>query len=272
MKPTSEFVLVTQAMAREWLKANVGNRRIAKAHLDFIKGEMSRGEWVPGVDQIVFDAAGRLIDGQHRLTAIADLGIPQEMLVVRGVAPRASGKRGTAKPWSPADRLGASTTSKRMAVEVAIFIQTVIVQPRPEKPHDSDLQRVLSWCHPIHDRLLAACSTKVAVRSAVPVRSALCVMLAAAPNAQVEEALKQYRALVICDARAMNRATAAFLKQATNNAPSLSGSVERLSLFARAWKAFKPESRDLERIVIVDPTTSLLEAREVARTLNGIAT
>ena len=67
------IVRVDSDVARDWLKLNLKNRRIRKTLVEYLKRQIESGEWQSNHPQpVVFSDAGRLIDGQHRLTAIAE--------------------------------------------------------------------------------------------------------------------------------------------------------------------------------------------------------
>lgn len=87
--PSARLVLVTPETARRWLARNVSNRNIRKSHVAGMAADMVAGLWQITGEAIKFDDQGRLIDGQHRLTAIADSGVSVNMLVVSGLRPEA---------------------------------------------------------------------------------------------------------------------------------------------------------------------------------------
>lgn len=73
--------------AQAALKTNTGNRHLNPSHVQKLRREMDEGRWVDNGEAIKFDNSGRLIDGQHRLSAIALM--PPEfritLTVVRGL-------------------------------------------------------------------------------------------------------------------------------------------------------------------------------------------
>lgn len=72
-KPGLFVVNVDSNVARDWLKLNFKNRRIRRTLVEYLKRQIETGEWQSNHPQpVVFSDAGRLIDGQHRLTAIAE--------------------------------------------------------------------------------------------------------------------------------------------------------------------------------------------------------
>lgn len=72
-KPGLHLVKVDSDVARDWLKLNIKNRRIRQTLVAYLRRQIETNEWQSNHPQpIVFSDAGRLIDGQHRLTAIAE--------------------------------------------------------------------------------------------------------------------------------------------------------------------------------------------------------
>lgn len=68
------IVRITPSIATEMLTYNLKNRSKKHGSLNAYSSEMLRGGWVYAGDPIRFDSEGNLIDGQHRLTAIANAG------------------------------------------------------------------------------------------------------------------------------------------------------------------------------------------------------
>jgi hypothetical protein len=60
-------------------------RALSEESSDQYSGDMAGLDWEFDGNTIVFNALGELVNGQHRMKAIEDSGIPQVMLVVRGV-------------------------------------------------------------------------------------------------------------------------------------------------------------------------------------------
>lgn len=73
------------------LERNVDNYRDLKPSAKkFYVNEMKEGNWMFNGDTIRFDTKGHLLDGQHRLEAIKESGIPQEFIVVEDLDPECS--------------------------------------------------------------------------------------------------------------------------------------------------------------------------------------
>lgn len=87
-KPGIYLCRVTRELALKWLDRNFANRPVRREHVRVIAAMILRGEWRddhPGV--ILFGLDGNLLDGQHRLHAIAEAGIPVMVRVECGVKP-----------------------------------------------------------------------------------------------------------------------------------------------------------------------------------------
>lgn len=79
-------VHVTPALATEWLTKNVNNyRKLRRQQVNELKNALEQGLWKVTHQGIAFDKEGNLVDGQHRLTAIAESGITAEVMVAFGV-------------------------------------------------------------------------------------------------------------------------------------------------------------------------------------------
>lgn len=80
-----KMVKITPDMAKEYLEHNVHNRKPKLEAIRALVREIQRGEYVPTHQGIAFDEKGHLVDGQQRLMAIVQAGIPVDMLVTTGL-------------------------------------------------------------------------------------------------------------------------------------------------------------------------------------------
>lgn len=77
---------ITPDLAQEYLKRNQnGNRTINMSNVRKYVRDMKNGRFKTTHQGIAFDEAGNLIDGQHRLTAIVQAGVPVNMMVTRNL-------------------------------------------------------------------------------------------------------------------------------------------------------------------------------------------
>lgn len=87
---TRETVDVSTELASEWLSKYQGkNRRIAESRVLQYQADMENGRWLYDGSPIRFSTEGKILDGQHRLTALS-LCVPSITIpfdVVRGLHP-----------------------------------------------------------------------------------------------------------------------------------------------------------------------------------------
>lgn len=88
-RPTPRVLLVSPATATRLLERNVHNRKISPVIVEKYRRDMDAGRWIYAADPIRFDVQGKLLDGQHRLAALAEC--PPEtnlpFLIVAGLPP-----------------------------------------------------------------------------------------------------------------------------------------------------------------------------------------
>lgn len=78
-------MVITPDMAKQWLENNPNNRPIKARRVATLIRDIKNGNFVHTHQGIAFDENGALLDGQHRLTAIAMSGIPVTMEVTFGM-------------------------------------------------------------------------------------------------------------------------------------------------------------------------------------------
>jgi hypothetical protein len=80
---TMSVETITVERAEEYLAANRGNRNIVQAHVAAMARDICNGRWMFNAQPICFSRSGRLLNGQHRLSAVLEAGQPIEVLVMR---------------------------------------------------------------------------------------------------------------------------------------------------------------------------------------------
>lgn len=105
-RPTAKLTLVTPETAERWLERNESNRNIRPAHVAAMARDMVAGHWQLTGEAIKFDTDGRLIDGQHRLTAVVLSGVGVQMLVVSGLRSESQQVMDTGAKRTAFDALG----------------------------------------------------------------------------------------------------------------------------------------------------------------------
>lgn len=83
----ARFVNIDQDTALDWLTANTHNRPLNKNWVRRLVEDLKNNRWQDNGETIKFDTNHVLLDGQHRLMAIAESGISAQLLVVEGLDP-----------------------------------------------------------------------------------------------------------------------------------------------------------------------------------------
>lgn len=79
-------ILVTPLLAEQYLQSNVNNRPIDKATIERYVNQIKLGLWKPRTGECIkLSKTNKLLDGQHRLTAIIKAGIPVELDFITGI-------------------------------------------------------------------------------------------------------------------------------------------------------------------------------------------
>lgn len=94
---------ISPQTAHEYLSKSVGNRKLNTDYVLSLAVAMEQDKWDDSASEIVFDEAGALIDGHHRLHAIVAFDRPVRMLVKRGVSKAARGLIDTGRTRGIAD-------------------------------------------------------------------------------------------------------------------------------------------------------------------------
>jgi hypothetical protein len=127
----SKVQSVTPKKAAEYLERNTANRPLTKRAVQEFAAAMRRGEWRVTHQAIAFDTTGALVDGQHRLAAIIEAGVPVEITVCTDVPAGAFDVLDTGKRRNAADVL--AIEGEKSATMLAAMVRTVwLYEHRPE--------------------------------------------------------------------------------------------------------------------------------------------
>lgn len=241
-----EIVDVTPALARSIMKGNWGNRRVRQQHVASLKASFLRGEYRMTHQGIAIGRDGRVIDGQHRLTAISEM--PEDfvfkMMVTYGLEDDAYTAVDIGAKRSAADALQA--TDVRLVEEANFVANTILNSTTKASP--AMLLPIMEALAPVHDSLMQACPSNKRLRSSTPVRMAAIVAILEGNDPSF--VLGQYRALVLLDGEVLTPATNALLKRMDSG--SLSASKKN-DLFAASLVAFDESCVGYSRVVVKVP-------------------
>ncbi len=126
---------ITPEVAVELLKERPYNRRINKERVRALARLITNGQWQINGQPIILNEAGVLLDGQHRLSAIVEAGIPAICSIAWGVSSSAMQTIDTGRARSAADVLridGGYTNTNSLAAAAALVYEWRRGAPRAD--------------------------------------------------------------------------------------------------------------------------------------------
>ncbi|MET8428361.1 hypothetical protein [Nocardia sp. NPDC004860] len=125
---TSQVMDVDSALARRWLERNPNNRPIRQARVQQYYDDMVSGRWRFNGEAIKFGPDGELLDGQHRLQAIArTTGMRFPMLIVRGLSRDTQVTMDQGAKRTPSDQLTITGITSHNTSMVAAALRVYMV-------------------------------------------------------------------------------------------------------------------------------------------------
>ena len=127
----SRVQTITPDKATEMLEANTTNRPLSRSVVKSFAEAMRRGDWVVTHQGIAFDTNGVLVDGQHRLAAVVEAGVPVDMTVFTDVEEGSFDVLDTGKRRNAADVL--AIEGEKSSTTLAAMVRTVwLYENRPD--------------------------------------------------------------------------------------------------------------------------------------------
>ena len=254
---TASIELIGPHEAISLLSGNQGNRKIVKASIRGLVEDIRAGKWKVTHQGIALAPDGRLLDGQHRLTAIIEAGFTVPVMVARNVPTDTFEAIDRGTPRSISAVLGLD----RNITDPCAFIARMHRTDSPIRPYH--VQDVVDGVGSAVLDLIAETSTKARGRTSAAVKAAAALRILAGDKDK-RYVLAQWRALVNLDFDRMSPCMKAFVRQVVDGSLG-QGSVASWDRAARAWVAFDVRRAALSRIQINDVGTMMGEMRAVWR-------
>lgn len=130
--------------AKAYLGHSAGNRGMKAEKISAYARDMTAGRWIANGESLIFDEAGNLIDGHHRLQACILSQTAFRSVVVRGVPSESSKTIDMGANRSPADAL-AFYGYKNCAVLNSVVRVLMSLKNGRERSASPSMQEVLSF-------------------------------------------------------------------------------------------------------------------------------
>lgn len=98
--PSVKIEFVTPSVAKKIMNGNTANRIITVNKYKKLVRDLNNGNQVLTTDGVGVDVNGVVVNGQNRLKAIIETGVPMELIVARNLSPRARDMVDTGTPRS----------------------------------------------------------------------------------------------------------------------------------------------------------------------------
>lgn len=252
---------ITPAIAAAFLESNTGNRVLRPGTVKTWLQIYRRGEYVTTHQGIAFDTDGRLIDGQHRLTAIRQM--PEDfcvrMLVARDCDSQSYLCIDQGLYRTAADVLGEDRRLTGVARHFVAVHQGYSMGITVQKigPLVESLRAPFLRLRNFNSRFRKTWGS-------TPVLAATLLRICTIP-AEEEYFLLSFRALNAIEVDYMSPRVAALFQQVERTNPDRSHG----DLFLRAYRALDPKERTTASIVIRDRESLLEEVREAIGRIKG---
>ena len=238
------WILVTPAIAKEWLKVNSINRKVRAATVKYMAEQIRLGRFEKISQGIGFRWDGVLVDGQHRLLAIIMADIPAYLLVVPDLSDEAFTfiDRGNNKSASdvlhlPPMLLSDASLCHRITVATAGRISEI------------DQRDIATWWVPAHDALAKGAKHPHGL-SGASIRVGCGARWAIQTSAKMRDHIaSQYKAMMAGDLDAMTKATAALWKRFCRHEVAKGSVAERIHAAALSFYYSDPVRTNVAPLV-----------------------
>lgn len=249
MKQSTVIETITPHTASWYLEFNNSNRPLRMSHIKSLAFDMVNGDWQVTHQGIAFDTNGRLIDGQHRLHAIIEAGVPIQISVTRGCSAASFSILDRGANRSQSDILG---WPKKITEVITLAVRIASgTNPTVSRIRLMGESRLIKNCQ----MLLDHCSTCRPTMSTAGVKLAACVQMTEQQDNQF--VISQYKALVLAQYNDMTKCTQSFNRQVSDK------QMAREELFCRAMFAF--DNREINRQHIIITEDVIAQKNEIVR-------
>lgn len=131
----TELRNITPELATKMLEKNFNNRKISDRHVVYLSNQMRDNQWQFDGQPVRFDKFGRLLDGQHRLSAVVKSGKTIQFLIVSGLDESTFKVMDTGKNRSAGDVL--SVMGLKYSTDIASIAKTVLAFKRNSFSHSA---------------------------------------------------------------------------------------------------------------------------------------
>jgi len=222
-------------------RCNHGNRRLRQGVVEKYAKMMKSGDWHLSPEAIVISNTGRLLNGQHRLSAVVKAGRAVRFVTIRGPGDDVFAVLDRGAVRTTADALMA----EKKATEVARLI-VAASGGAASQVTDMEVKIALDKISATHEMMLNHCNTTAVLFSSTAFRLACVARIMQGHDK--EYLLSLYRNLVLANIDDLPPIGRALVKLHLNTkVRSTGGGPVQISNLGLAWSVFDPAKRMNER-------------------------
>lgn len=240
----TELTTITPEIAQEYLKRNTDNRPLRRSHVETLRQSFEREEYVTTHQGIAFDRDGILIDGQHRLAAIALMppGFKIRMLVTTGLDRQSAFAviDATQAKRSTSDALGIT----RELGEVSNFLAYIYSGTR-HGATPAFVAPFAEYARPEVEELIAFCAAKARTWSSAPVRAAAVIQM---KYGDKDYTMFTYDVIVRSAYSDMTPAVESLYRGYTTGRVR---ATDKVDMFVRCMRVFDPRNENIKHLKVV---------------------
>lgn len=253
---------MTPEQAATWLENNPNIRKLRAHRVASMARAIESGHFETTHQGIAIADDGALIDGQHRLTAIARTGVTVKLLVTRGLPRSAVKTIDSGMPRQAYERLG---TDKLNTSICSSLLSIVGGRTRPQEYE-------IELCLDIFAPILSECESTIGgwrnkrkVGSAASLAAMSLLISANADSGMLPEMKKMMSQALGGDLYGAPPSVINYYKQMMEGVKTFKsspgkGAVGQVGNFCRAWVAMNPKNKNNKLLMVRDPKTVLSDA------------
>ena len=230
-----EQKLITPEIAADMLTRNIGNRPLRPKVWRSYASDMKSGNWRKTHEAIAVSVSGRLLNGQHRLTAVVHSGVPQMFWVA--VYDTQEAAMDLPIDYGARRSLADILNEDKLAVQTASALYRTAITRRQIDPRPSEAQYILEQAGGAIEAAVSVSRGRERLKASALARAAVVTKILLYP-AEKDSIVESYRRWVVGEnaiwpsVEALNKQLPAMDNKFTNNT------------FCRVAFAFNPENRE----------------------------
>lgn len=244
-KERVEIVEVTPSMASNLLaNSNYNNRRIRHTVVSKYAKAMRDGDWKFSPETISVSKSGRLLNGQHRMSAVVESGVNCRFLFAFGFDDDV---------FSVIDRGATRTTSDALGIDRRVSeVATLLVKVhnyygKRISITDADVMRASQCIKDAHDILVNCTNRARAIFSSAPFRLATAARIMRGDG---DYALKMYKNLIDANIENMPPCGHAAIRSALNGRLGSGGAMKQFTILSAAWAVTDPSKENASKLYL----------------------